>query len=709
MKTLILTLLLFLPIVLLAQTVWEKYPDNPVMVKGASGSWDDEAVAGGTVLFDEDIYKMWYGGYDGRHYRIGYATSPDGINWTKIDTVLDNGPPGSWDDKHVWFPCVRIDGDIYKMWYQGQDGSNYRIGYATSSDGINWIKYDDPSTSDPPFTESDPVLDRGLSGSWESVHVLGPEVVLINNEFIMFYGGCDTEYKFNVGSAKSTDGITWSKDSHNPVMTTTNDWEGQNILPGSVLIVDNQFMAWYVAGNFGSELRTGYATSSDGINWIKDNNGPVLDVGPPGTWDEKLVIVGSVCYDGNKYHLWYDNHNTTNSGAAIGYATSDVSIASPVPDSAEVQHVAGPFNFLEGPVWHPDGFLLCSEMNEERILKINPQTGSMEVYLELPGAPCGLAFDAQQNLIMCLEDDRQLALLNSDSIITILASHYNNKRLNSPNDLVVISDGTIILTDPHFPNSPDPQELSFDGIFALKSDGELVLLDSTFQGPNGICLSPDEEILYVNNAYTKRIYAFDIDNELHLTNKREIGYVSGADFLDGMKVDENGLIYCSSANKGIWIFSPDGEYVDKIDIDGKVLNINWGDADYQTLYITERDHVYKIRLNTKGFITEFPTEVENIKVPIPVKYELEQNYPNPFNPSTTIKYSIPSVETHGHASVQLKVYDILGREVATLVNQQQKPGYYEVEFDASNLTSGVYLYRIRAGEFLDTKKMILIK
>jgi len=90
-------------------------------------------------------------------------------------------------------------------------------------------------------------------------------------------------------------------------------------------------------------------------------------------------------------------------------------------------------------------------------------------------------------------------------------------------------------------------------------------------------------------------------------------------------------------------------------------------------------------------------------------YTLLQNYPNPFNPSTKIKYSIPSVETYGHASVQLVVYDILGREVAELVNEQQKPGYYEVQFDASKLTSGVYFYKLQAGSFLQTKKMILLR
>ena len=106
---------------------------------------------------------------------------------------------------------------------------------------------------------------------------------------------------------------------------------------------------------------------------------------------------------------------------------------------------------------------------------------------------------------------------------------------------------------------------------------------------------------------------------------------------------------------------------------------------------------------------------ENQRSQLPLEYSLSQNYPNPFNPSTTINYSIPNVETHGHASVVLLVYDILGREVTTLVNQQQKAGNYEVTFDASHLTSGIYFYRLqiyptgRGESFVESKKMILLK
>ena len=184
MKTIILTLVLLIPMFLLAQTVVEKYPDNPVLNVGPEGSWDEKAVVEPFVIVDGDTYKMWYGGFDGTNYRIGYATSPDGINWTKaydINPVLDLGEAYSWDDEVVSAPCVLFDGAIYRMWYNGSDGTNYRIGYATSPDGINWTK------------NIEPVLDLGSEGRWDDEEVFAPSVVLYHEQYIMYYSGYDGE------------------------------------------------------------------------------------------------------------------------------------------------------------------------------------------------------------------------------------------------------------------------------------------------------------------------------------------------------------------------------------------------------------------------------------------------------------------------------------------------------------------------------------
>ena len=258
---------------------------------------------------------------------------------------------------------------------------------------------------------------------------------------------------------------------------------------------------------------------------------------------------------------------------------------------------------------------------------------------------------------------------------------------------------------------PPPQELP-DGIYAIDKNGELRLLDTSVSGPNGICLSPDEKKLYVNNARTRVIYVFDVVNDSTLANKSVFAQITGADFVDGMKVDENGLLFSAAGNKGVWIFSPDGEFIDKIDVPGFVTNINWGDSDYRTLYITELNNVYKIRLNTKGFVPDFVTNIAHQYNQVPTRFALQQNYPNPFNPATTIAFSLPQ-----SGFVTVKVYNLLGEEVANLLEAHKPAGRHAVNFDASTLASGLYYYTLTAGDpstgsgqaFKQSRKMLLLR
>jgi uncharacterized delta-60 repeat protein len=163
---------------------WNKYSGNPVLNLGAGGSWDDAHVLTGKVIKENGIYKMWYSGHNGSNWRIGYATSSDGINWSKYsgNPVLNLGAGGSWDDAHVYISSVIKDRDgTYKMWYTGHSGSNTRIGYATSSDGINWSKY-----------SGNPVLNLGAGGSWDDVHVYGPMVMKDGDgRYRLWYAGHD--------------------------------------------------------------------------------------------------------------------------------------------------------------------------------------------------------------------------------------------------------------------------------------------------------------------------------------------------------------------------------------------------------------------------------------------------------------------------------------------------------------------------------------
>jgi hypothetical protein len=139
----------------------DAFPGNPVLNVGLPGTWDDTHVAAPSVLYDGSTYRLWYDGNDGSIRRIGYATSLDGIEWTKYsgNPVFGLGPSGSWDDSMATHPTVVYDGSIYHMWYAGSHAYDIGLGYASSSDGITWTRYHDP------------VLWKGAPGSWDDLYV----------------------------------------------------------------------------------------------------------------------------------------------------------------------------------------------------------------------------------------------------------------------------------------------------------------------------------------------------------------------------------------------------------------------------------------------------------------------------------------------------------------------------------------------------------
>ncbi len=291
---------------------WTKYAGNPVLDVGPSGSWDEFIACGPMVLYNGTTYQMWYHGHDGSNYRIGYATSPDGITWAKnpANPVLDIGPPGSWDDTYLVEPTVLYDGVTYHMWYGGSDGSNGRIGYATSPDGITWTK-----------NGSDPVLDIGPPSSWDDTHVGGPTVLHDGTTYHMWYAGHDGA-NYRIGYATSPGWNMWTKIGANPVLDLgpPGSWEDTYAYLPVVLYDGLTYRMWY-SGWDGAHRRLGYATSSDGVTWTKHPSNPVLDLGPPGSWDEIHAYSPSVLYDGTIYHMWYTGADNTDT-YRIGYATS---------------------------------------------------------------------------------------------------------------------------------------------------------------------------------------------------------------------------------------------------------------------------------------------------------------------------------------------------------------------------------------------------
>jgi gluconolactonase len=325
-----------------------------------------------------------------------------------------------------------------------------------------------------------------------------------------------------------------------------------------------------------------------------------------------------------------------------------------VPPNPKIFKLAEGFKFTEGPVWDRKGnYLLFSDPNNNTIYKYSPGTGgafavaggadpgnhetgiqpaspppattspegagTLTVFRDKSGyegadiaeygqpGSNGLTFDPQGRLTIDQHGNHRVVRVEPDGQLTVLADKFEDKRLNSPNDLVYRSDGTLYFTDPPFGlpkffNDPR-KELPFSGVFAVK-DGNLKLVTKDFTGPNGIAFSPDENYLYVGDWDEKKkvVMRYEVQPDGSLKNGKlffDMTRAPGEDALDGMKVDKQGNLYVSGPG-GLWIISPEGKHLGTIIPPKHPHNFAWGDADGKTLYLCAKSGLYRMRLNVEG-------------------------------------------------------------------------------------------------------------
>ena len=370
---------------------------------------------------------------------------------------------------------------------------------------------------------------------------------------------------------------------------------------------------------------------------------------------------------------------------------------SPVPEGAEVEKIAGGFQFVEGPVWNSEGYLLFSDINGNTVYKWS-DAGGAEIFLTPSGKSNGLALDADNRLLLAQHAKRRVARLDADGAETALAAQFEGKKLNSPNDLAVKSDGAIYFTDPPWGISNSQRELDFDGIYRLNPAGALFLLDKSVRYPNGICFSPDESKLYVDNSSGLEIFVWDVIGDSTIANKRLFYKMPGNGAADGMKVDTTGNLYCAGP-MAVWIFTPDGTLLDKIPVPETPTNLNWGGPERNVLYITASTSLYRIALNATG------TDVKKHSSLLPKSSRLLPNYPNPFNPTTRIAFQLNRAQR-----VRLAVYNAAGEEIARPIDQVRlNAGMHELTFNADGLPSGIYFYRLTTAFFVETKHMTMLR
>jgi gluconolactonase len=280
-----------------------------------------------------------------------------------------------------------------------------------------------------------------------------------------------------------------------------------------------------------------------------------------------------------------------------------------VDEHAEVERVATGFTFTEGPIWMPDGSLHFSDMPADKRRRWHPDEGV--TVLRDPSNKCnGMTRDDDGNLIVCEHVTSSVVRESSDGGRETLATHWGEKELNAPNDVIVARDGSILFSDPTYGRMPvfgleREQELDFQGVYRIPAGGgDLELLVDDFEQPNGLCFSPDESLLYVNDTARAHIRVFDVGPGHRLSNGRVFAEGIGDGVIehgvvDGMKMDELGDVYVTGP-EGVWVYGSDGEQLGVIKVPEGVGNVNWGDQDWKSLYIAASTSIYRVRMQVAG-------------------------------------------------------------------------------------------------------------
>jgi predicted GH43/DUF377 family glycosyl hydrolase len=602
-------------------------------------------------------------------------------HWTKYiaNPVLEPGPSGSWDDAWIGWPFVIYDGTQFIMYYTGFFEVSYevaQVGRATSKDGINWTKY-----------EGNPVLTVGLEGEWDDASVFSGPVIFDGSEYKMWYWGYNGMY-YRTGLATSEDGIEWIKYEGNPVLDIgdSGKWDDLGVSASAVLFDESGYKMWYAGWESGSEInRVGYATSSDGITWERYAENPVLDIGDSGEWDESIWH-GYVILNGNTYEMWY--MGSEGSIFRTGYATS------------------------------PDG-INWTRYENNPILSVSPGSvildGSlyrMWYFSYSLGNP-GYAEDFSN-----IAHADSLALNCSyaqPTLDTLLVSAW----IVNPKDQVITVKALMASDDSVFIDSTD---LTDQGEGLWQGTWSVAAGERTYRV--GI-KTTDEESGTIHDGMMWSIKNFCTIGPIKLSSYQITSPDTIPNHSDRLSFDINLKNAGSTATASQITAS-----IESLDTCAAVLSfdrtfgdipsgenakgdrpylIQFSDACTDSIWVSFKVDIYSDNYmfwsdTFSVFVHKDPTGIAKTEPDIPREFILYQNYPNPFNPSTKIKFALPKAE-----DVIIEVYNTLGQKVEILLNQHMKAGQHEVELNASNLSSGVYFYKIEAGEFQDVKKMILLK
>jgi gluconolactonase len=284
-----------------------------------------------------------------------------------------------------------------------------------------------------------------------------------------------------------------------------------------------------------------------------------------------------------------------------------------VDEDAELERLGTGFTFTEGPLWNPDGFLLFSDMPGDVRRRWDAESGVTEV-ANPSNKGNGMTFDLDGRLVVCEHVTSSVVRMDPDGTGAnreVIASHYGDKELNAPNDVVVKSDGAIYFSDPTYGRMPGfgierEQDLDYQGVYRIPpGGGDTQLLADDFGQPNGLCFSIDESLLYVNDTEKAHIRVFDVQDDGTIANSRVLADGIGTaslevgDLVDGMKLDERGNIWVTGPG-GVCVFDAQGDHIGTVQVPEPVGNVNWGGPDWNWLFIPATSSVYRIECKVSG-------------------------------------------------------------------------------------------------------------
>lgn len=683
-----------------------KYSGNPILSYGAIPDWDWDGVIDPCVIYDTaaGIYKMWYLGWNDKDKRgIGYATSPDGINWTKYsgNPVLTNGPVGSYD-QYIWEARVMKDGTIYRMYYQavGPDGRHYNTAYATSTDGINWVKHG-------------LVLTTG-AGKWDSLYCGARSIVKYDGLYYLFYEGKGLDTNWDMGLAVSRDGSTFTKISvEAPVLTSTPGlWDCQDLVM-SVIRMDSLWVCVYSTRETTSML--GVAFSKDAVHWYKCSANPLFNLlGAAGQWDGFVTneaITDIIKINPLEYYIYYRGTSNQYGHFRIGllqlsFDSVNSSIRGAVLQDGNAVGNGITFDSSYGYVSDPDVAYLSDTslvvVWDGNGLPTGSQSGIYGQITSTSGKPSGADFlvtdhceAGTQNYlprVLCRPQDNFFTAIWEDNSSGQYDLYGRKFAMNgSPlGPSFLISDDTTITGIGSYSVAQDTSGAFVVTWMADKEGGaqpemrwfdnqdnpttpvvRIYPLSSSFDPEDGVDVSIDRQgrFVVVWTESSQWDSGTQIYGQRFNSAKRELGtkFKVSADTVNSSHEVFPQVVLRGGNILVVWQEGAGG-------IDGRVLSFDGIPA---------------------GTLPQSN---------LPVAFVLFQNYPNPFNPSTTIKYQISA-----RGLVTLRIYDVLGRQVSTLVDAKQTAGIHQAIFDGGKFSSGVYLCRLTTSAGSKTMKMVLMK